>query len=76
MNHTFETFSQIIADPLALGHLGKVFRTSSASVLTMTSSQFLVAHAPEEIKTLFFFVLDADRCLRHEGTKKEADDVC
>jgi len=59
MNHTFETFSQIIADPLALGHLGK----------------FLVAHAPEEIKTLFFFVLDADRCLRHEGTKKEADDL-
>lgn len=56
IKRAFDTFTQIIADPLALGHLG----------------QFLVRVAPEQIKALFYFCIDADRCIRHQGDPGEA----
>jgi len=54
--HTFDSFTAIVSDPLALNHLG----------------QFISRIAAEQIKALFDFVIDADRCLRHNGGDGEA----
>ena len=44
--------------------------TVAKPLLNRLSLQFLVRVAPEQIKALFYFVIDADRCLRHEGDPK------
>ena len=37
--------------------------------------QFLVRAAGQEIKALFYFVIDAERCLRTTDSDKEAKQV-